>query len=125
MENENLFFEAHAAAQSLKNFWTRLAATNGCIEVRLSRDTLSVKPHWFAGWLIFLLRLDLRHEIPVSDVKAVEEKGESWGYGKVEVRFRDRGGEERRLLLYLKKHREFTEELERLIQGAPAASARS
>jgi len=31
--NEVLFFERYAAAQSLKNVWTRLASTYGCIRV--------------------------------------------------------------------------------------------
>jgi len=122
MENEALFFEAHAAAQSLKNAWTRLASTNGCVTVRLSRDTLTVRPHWFARWLIALLGLDLYHQIPVVDIRGVEEKGEWWGYGKVEVRFAATGGEERRILLYLKRHREFAEALGRLIRNAPAVS---
>ncbi len=87
MESADLFFEAHAAARSLKNFWTSLASTNGCIMVRLSRDMLTVKPHLFAGWLNFLLRLDLNHEIPIADISGVEERGESAGYGEVEVRF--------------------------------------
>jgi len=34
MDNhEELFFERYAAAQSLKNVWTRLASTYGCIKV--------------------------------------------------------------------------------------------
>ena len=31
--NEVLFFEHHAAAQSLKSVWTRLASTYGCIRL--------------------------------------------------------------------------------------------
>ena len=37
-----LFFEHHAAAQSLKNMWTRLASTYGGIMVVLSRKNLVI-----------------------------------------------------------------------------------
>ena len=40
--SEILFFEAHAAAQSLKNAWTRLASTYGCIKVLLTREKLTI-----------------------------------------------------------------------------------
>jgi hypothetical protein len=105
--NEELFSEHNAAAQSLKNGWTRLASTYGCIMVVLSRSTLTIKPHWFAKWLIILLGLDLCHEIPVTNIRGVTETGKWFSYGKVELRFETMDGEDRRILLYLKKHREF------------------
>ena len=59
--DEVLFFEHYAAAQSFKSVWTRLASTYGCIMVVLSRRTLTIKPHWFAKWLISPLGLDLKN----------------------------------------------------------------
>ena len=73
--NEVIFLENHAAAQSLKNAWTRLASTYGCIMVVLSRGTLTIKPHWFAGWLISPLGLDLCHETPITKIRSVTEMG--------------------------------------------------
>jgi len=86
-KDELLFFEHHAAAQSLKNAWTRLASTYGCMMVLLSRETLTIKPHWFAKWLIILLCLDLCHEIPLVNIRSVEEKGKWFSYGKAELDF--------------------------------------
>jgi len=105
--NDVLFFEHYAAAQSLKNAWTRLASTYGCIMVVLSRETLTIKPHWFARWLISLLGLDLCYEIPITNIRGVTETGKWSSYGKVEVDFVTVDGKHRRILLYLKKHREF------------------
>jgi hypothetical protein len=105
--NEVLFFEDHAAAQSLKSVWTRLASTYGCIRVVLSRKKLMVKPHWYVKWLINLLGLDLSHEIPITNISAVTEVGKWFSYGKVELRFETEEGEDRRILLYLKKYCEF------------------
>jgi len=105
--NEVLFFEAYAAAQSLKSVWTRLASTYGCIIVVLSRETLTIKPHWFAKWLISLLGLDLCHEIPIANIRGVTEMGKWFSYGKVELHFVTIDGENRRILLYMKKYRQF------------------
>ena len=105
--NEVLFFEHHAAAQSLKSAWTRLASTYGCIMVVLSRKKLMIKPHWYAKWLINLLGLDLSHEIPITNLRGVMEMGKWFSYGKVELRFETLEGEDRRILLYMKKYREF------------------
>lgn len=105
--NEVLFFEHHAAAQSLKSAWTRLASTYGCMVVVLSRKKLMIKPHWFARWLIALLGLDLSHEIPIANIKGVMEMGKWFNYGKVELRFEAIDAEDRRILLYMKKYREF------------------
>ena len=105
--NEVLFLEQHAAAQSLKSVWTRLASTYGCIRVVLSRKKLMVKPHWYVKWLINLLGLDLSHEIPITNISAVTEVGKWFSYGKVELRFETQEGEDRRILLYLKKYCEF------------------
>ena len=105
--NEVLFFEHYAAAQSLKSIWTRLASTYGCIMVVLSRRTLTIKPHWFAKWLIILLGLDLCHEIPINNIRGVTEMGKWFSYGKVELHFETVPGEDQRILLYMKKYREF------------------
>jgi hypothetical protein len=105
--NEVLFLEQHAAAQSLKSVWTRLASTYGCIMVVLSPKKLMVKPHWYAKWLISLLGLDLSHEIPITNIRGAKEAGKWFSYGKVELRFETVEGEDRRILLYMKKYREF------------------
>ena len=105
--NDVLFFEHYAAAQSLKRVWTRLASTYGCIMVVLSRRTLTIKPHWFAKWLISPLGLDLCHEIPITNIIGVTEMGKWFNYGKVVLHFKTTAGEDQRILLYLKKYREF------------------
>ena len=105
--NDLLFFEYHAAAQSLKNAWTRLASTYGCIMVVLSRENLVIKPHWFAGWLIWLLGLDLNHKIPITNIRGVMEMGKWFNYGKVQLLFETVEGEDRKILLYMKKYSEF------------------
>jgi hypothetical protein len=105
--NERLFFEAHAAAQSMKNAWTRLASTYGCIMVLLTREKLVIRPHWFASWLVGLLRLDLRHEIPVTNIRGLTDMGKWGGMGKVEVRFVTAQGDNRAVWLYLKRYSEF------------------
>jgi hypothetical protein len=107
--DEALFFEQHAAAQSLKSPWTRLASTYGCIMVVLSPKTLTIKPHWFAKWMISLLSLDLNHEIPITNVKSVTKKGKWFGYGKVKLQFVTIHGEDQKILLYLKKYNEFVD----------------
>ena len=108
-DNDLLFLEHHAAAQSLKNAWTRLASTYGCIMVVLSRKNLVIKPHWFARCLINLLGLDLHHEIPITNIRGVTEVGKWFNYGKVELRFETVEREERKILLYLKGYREFVD----------------
>ncbi len=105
--NEVLFFESYAAAQSLKSAWTRLASTYGCIMVVLYSETLTIKPHWFAEWLISLLRLDLCHEIPITNIRGVTEMGKWFSFGKVELHFVTIDGDNQRILLYMKKYREF------------------
>jgi len=110
-KDEVLFCEHYAAAQSLKNAWTRLASTYGCMMVVLSGKTLIIKPHWFAGWLIYLLGLDLCHEIPVTNIRKVTETGVWSKYGKVELHFRSAEGQDKRVLLYLTKSREFVDRL--------------
>ena len=107
--NEVLFSEQHAAAQSLKNAWTRLASTHGCMVVVLSSGTLTIRPHWFAKWLIVLLGLDLCHQVPISNIRSVTEMGKWFSYGKVGLHFETMAGEDRRILLYLKKYREFVD----------------
>lgn len=105
--HEVLFSEHYAAAQSFKNFWTRLASTYGCIMVVLSRSLLTIKPHWFARWLINLLGLDICHEITISNIRGVTETGKWFSYGKVELHFETVDGEDQIILLYMRKYREF------------------
>jgi len=105
--NEVLFAEPYAAAQSLKNDWTRLASTYGCIMVVLSRETLTIRPHWFAKWLISLLSLDLCHKIPITNIRGVTERGKWFSYGKIELHFVTTDGKNQRILLYMKKYQEF------------------
>lgn len=105
--DQALFSEHYAAAQSLKSPWTRLASTYGCIMVVLYPKTLTIKPHWFAKWLIRLLALDLSHEIPITNINCVTKMGMWFGYGKVELQFVTIYGEKQRILLYLKKYQEF------------------
>ena len=113
--DEVLFCERYAAAQSLKSAWTRLASTSGCMMIVLSRTTLIIKPHWFAKWLISLLRLDLCHEIPIASIESVAEIGKWSSYGKVELHFQTVEGEDRRILLYLKESRDFVEKVTNVI----------
>jgi len=113
--NQVLFFEHYAAAQSLKSAWTRLASTYGCMMIVLTRKTLSIKPHWFAKWLISLLRLDLFHEIPITSIIGVMEMGRWVSYGKVELHFQTEEGKDRKIVLYMKKYREFIDEVTRVI----------
>jgi hypothetical protein len=110
-----LFFEKHAAAQSLKSFWTRLASTYGCMRVVLSRKKLTIKPHRFVRWLINLLDLDLSHEIPITHIRGVIVIGKWLRYGKVELRFETPEGEDRRIWLYLKKYVEFIDKTSKAI----------
>jgi hypothetical protein len=116
MKDELLFFEHHAAAQSLKNAWTRSASTYGCMMVLLSRETLTIKPHWFAKWLIILLGLDLCHEIPLVNIRSIEEKGKWFSYGKAELIFVTINGENHGILLYMKKADEFIDTVKNAIQ---------
>ena len=106
-----LFSEHHAAAQSMKNPWTKLASTYGCMMIELSSKTLIVKPHWFAKWLIGILYLDLYHEIPVTRIKGVTETGKWFGYGKVALHFKTVEGKDQEILLYMKKYREFIDKV--------------
>ena len=109
--NDVLLCENYAAAQSLKSVWTRLASTYGCMMIVLSRKTLTIKPHWFANWLISLLHLDLRHEIPLASIGSVKEIGTWYKYGKVELNFRTLDGKDQKILLYMKRSREFVAQL--------------
>jgi len=109
--NIELFRENHAAAVSLKNSWTRLASTFGCMKIVLTSTTLTIKPHRFIKWLIDLLRLDLSHEISVNRIKGAALIGTWVSYGKVELSFQTTGGEERKILLYMKQAHEFVEKV--------------
>jgi len=110
-KSDILFSESYAAAQSLKSIWTRMASTYGCIMVVLSRETLTIKPHWYARWLIFLLGLDLCHEIPISQIKSIAKVGNWFSYGKVELRFSAKDGDNRVIWLYMKKDVEFIDKV--------------
>ena len=79
--------------------------------VVLSQRTLTIKPHWFAKWLIRPLGLDLCHEIPVPNIRDVTEMGKWFSYGKVELHFETSEGEGRRILLYMKKYPEFIDKV--------------
>jgi hypothetical protein len=114
--NEVLFCEHYAAAQSLKNAWTRLASTYGCMMIVLSRETLLIKPHWFAKWFISLFHLDLCHEVPISSITSVTEMGKCSGYGKVELHFLTGQGEDKKILLFMKKSREFCDKATSVIR---------
>ena len=114
MKEELLFFETNAAAQSLKNLWTRMASTYKCMQIRLTEKQLSIKPLPIIGWLSKLLGLDLYHTIPANRIRAVEDSGEWLGYGKVRVKF-ERNGAEHGVLLYLKRHREFRDILQQTV----------
>lgn len=116
-DTETLFFESYAAAQSLKSTWTRLASTYGCMMVFLSRETLTIRPHWFAGWLISLLCLDLTHHIPIKYIEGVTEAGKWYGYGKVELEFLTAHSEKRRIFLYLKNYRKFIAAVNNIKRG--------
>lgn len=115
--NEVLFCEQNAAAQSLKSFWTRLASTYGCMMIVLYSTTLIIKPHWFSRWIISLLRLDQCHEIPITNIISVTEMGRWSNYGKVELHFHTMEGEDKRLLLFMKKSREFVDNLPSVMWG--------
>jgi hypothetical protein len=106
-----LFAESFAAAVSHRNFYTRMASTLGCMRVALSRDTLTIRPHWYVSLLIRMLELDLFHEIPIADIQDVAERGRWWGYGKVDVCFRTADGHDRTVSLYLRRYREFVDTL--------------
>ena len=78
---------------------------------------MTVRPRWYAGWFTRLLRLDLDHEIPLDRIDRVSRQEASFGYGRVEVRFRTASNESRSLLIYLRKHAEFMERLGSVLDG--------
>ena len=109
--NEVLFFEHYAAAQSLKSAWTRLASTYGCMMIVLSPKELIIKPHWYAKWLIGLLQLDLCHTIPITSIRDVIERGKWFSYGTVELHFQTVEGKDQKIMLFMKKYREFIDKV--------------
>ena len=113
--NEVLFCEHYAAAQSSKSYWTQLASTYGCMMIVLTPNMLIIKPHWYAKWLLSLLRLDLCHEIAISRIKGVIEKGKWSNYGKVEVHFQTVEGKDQNILLYMKKYQDFVDKIKNSI----------
>ncbi len=114
MNDEMLFYETNAAAQSLKNAWTRMASTYKCVQISLTQKQLTIRPLPIIGWLTKLLGLDLYHIIPANRIRAAEDSGKWFGYGKIQVQFQ-RDGADHGLLLYLKKHAEFRAKLEQII----------
>lgn len=102
-DDEVLFIEHSVSAQSLKNAWTRLATANGLMKVVLTQRSLTIKPPGPAKWLIRLLGLDLSHEIPVTYIRGIEERGKWRKYGKVELHCMTIKGEDKKILLYMKK----------------------
>lgn len=110
-----LLIENYAAAQSLKNGWTRLASTYGCMMIVLSRKKLTIKPHWFAIWLISLLQLDLCHEIPLESIRKVNEIDRWYSYGIVELQFQTVKENDKKILIYMKKSTEFVEKLSNIM----------
>jgi hypothetical protein len=65
-----------------------------------------------------LLGLDLYHVVPVSRIRAVENRGKWLNCGRVEITFSTGDGEERKVLLYLKKHAEFIDKLKQTVEEA-------
>ena len=114
MNDDVLFFEKNAAAQSLKNAWTRMASTYKCMQIRLTEEELAIRPLPIIGWLTKLLGLDLYHTLPASCIRSVEDSGKWLSYGKIRVQFQ-RDGADHGILLYLKKHDEFRAKLEQII----------
>ena len=113
MNQKSLFFESAAAAQSLKNTWTRMASTYKCMEIRLTQTQLCIKPRWFISGLIKLLGLDLHHSIATDRIRNVEARGKWFGYDKVRIRF-EKEGAEREILLYLTNAAEFCDLLKQI-----------
>lgn len=113
--DEILFYEDHAAAQSLKSTWTKLASTYGCIIVTLTPQGLAVKPHWYAKWLINLLALDQCHEIPLTNIRGITDKGKWHIFGIADVHFVTDEGDKRTISLYLKNHTKFIEAAKKLL----------
>ena len=115
-ENDLLFTDSHAAAQSQRNRWTRLASTWRSIRITLTPETLVVMPQPLVKWLTVLLGLDLCHEVAVGDILAVRSLGEESGYGKIEIAFRAPEGGEKRLLLWLENGRSFIDAVQDVIK---------
>jgi hypothetical protein len=93
----------------MRSTWTRLASTHGCMLVVLSPEMLTIKPHWFARWMIKVLGLDLYHEIPINNINRTRELNRWFSRGKVEVCFVTPEGDKRSVLLYLKNPGEFVD----------------
>jgi len=92
-----------------------MASTYGCISVCLYRNLLIIRPHWFLGWLIYLLGLDLFHEIPTEKLRSVEQVGKLFGYGKIEVTFVSNDLKIQKILLYLKEYEQFINQVKAIV----------
>jgi transposase len=107
MLNPNyIFSESAAAAQSQKNFWTRMSSTYRCIEVHLTKQQLIIKPQGIIGWMVKVLGFDLDHTIQTDQIITVKATGKWLDYGKVEVEFKKHKNT-RKILLYLINHQSF------------------
>ncbi|MBD3369276.1 hypothetical protein GF402_02815 [Candidatus Fermentibacteria bacterium] len=102
-----LYSESYVAAKSLKNAWTRMASTYGCIRVALTDRHLVVEPQGLGGLLVKMSNLDLEHRIPVGEVTSVEKRRKYFGLTEVQVAFGSSDGSPGRLLLYLRRPDEF------------------
>ena len=102
-----LFQEQYAMAQSQKNGWTKSVNTWKCITVNLSATHLQVKLHGLFGLLVKPFNADLDHIIPITDIRSVEKRKNYFGYNEISVVFSLPKGDERELLLYLKRGEEF------------------
>lgn len=107
MYEPEIYSESYVAAKSLKNIWTRMASTYGCIRVALTDRHLIVEPQGLGGLLVKMSNLDLEHRIPVREVTSVEKRRKSFGLTEVEVAFGRPDGSPGRLLLYLRNPEEF------------------
>ena len=107
-----MFEENYAEARSLKNNWTSLASTVGCIYVQVTDKELVVRPHKFIGWLINASDLDLKQHIDRSRITKVEKKGKAFPcYHEVSITHLDDAGEAHELLVGVRHEKEFLEAL--------------
>ncbi|NOZ84746.1 MAG: hypothetical protein GXP49_00505 [Deltaproteobacteria bacterium] len=110
---EKKFIEETAAAQSMKNAWTRLASTWRMIHVEIGDSNLTIRPNsWLTDLLIKTFFFDLDHCIPLKNVLSARHEGDWVNYGKVVVSFRKDSGLKQEIRLYLKDCRHFLDVLE-------------
>ena len=66
--------------------------------------------------MIKLLGLDLYHAVPTDRIQSAESTGKWINYGKVHVKYR-KNEADHAILLYLKRHEEFLEEIRKIIES--------